>query len=243
MMTTEYNQYLPEPVVCKGAYLLSLFIGLLTASSLAYQTYQSYLTLEKATSEIELLTQAQSNALNLVQTEIPRPVVPMEQVADINLFGQFVEVVEAAPVIKFEELPETQLNLILRAAFTDSETHKSSAVIEADGQPTSEDGNYRYYVNEMLPGDAVLFAVNKDSVVLKRGDEYETLHFPGYTQPLKLTKPQRSTLATAPRPTHRSRSSVEQEESVVIMSPPAELSFSPQVNMNLQERLANLRGQ
>ena len=243
MKPTEYNQFLPESVVCKGALLLSMFIGLLTVSSLVYQTYHSYLALEKAASEIDILNQEQSNAQNLVQTEIPRQIVPMEQVADLNLFGQFVEVVEVAPVIKFEELPETQLNLILRAAFTDSETHKSSAVIEADDQPQSEESDHRYYINEMLPGDAVLFAINIDSVVLKRGDEYETLHFPGSTQPLKLNRPQRPTLATIPRPTSRQLSNVEPEETAVTMSPTAELSFSPRVSMNLQERLANLRGQ
>ena len=70
-------------------------------------------------------------------------------------------------------LPQTQLQLLLRGVFTSSNPRLASAIIEIPGQKT-----HAYKVNSTVYGDAKLHAVHKDRIVLSRDGQLETLYFP-----------------------------------------------------------------
>ena len=93
----------------------------------------------------------------------------LEQVAALHLFG---DVAANVVVPQTTEIPKTDLKLVLVGAMTDSDPQKASALIEADQQTR------RFFIGDNIPGGAILHEVLSDSVVLKRGDRFETLLFP-----------------------------------------------------------------
>lgn len=92
-----------------------------------------------------------------------------EQIAELHLFGQ-VPINSVAPPIVPK--PKTYFKFVLVGAMTMSDVKESSALIQVNNQTE------RFYVGDTLPDDATLYSVLPDSVVLKRGESYETLLFP-----------------------------------------------------------------
>lgn len=94
-----------------------------------------------------------------------------EQIAELHLFGQ-VPTNSVAPLIVVPT-PKTYFNLVLVGAMAMSDAKESSALIQVNNQTE------RFYVGDALPDGATLHNVLHNSVVLKRGESYETLLFPG----------------------------------------------------------------
>ena len=104
-----------------------------------------------------------------VTREAPAPKVPdAADISQLNLFG--APEPEQAPVEV--EAPETHLDLVLEGVFVSANPNASTAIIAA-GRQAGE----LFYPGELLPGDAVLTAVQEDQVLLTRGGVLETLRF------------------------------------------------------------------
>lgn len=110
------------------------------------------------------------NTLKLKLVGEPTSGIQLEQIATLHLFGDVAANIVVPPPPN--ELPKTDLKLILVGAMTDSDPQKASALIQADSQTR------RFYVGDNIPGGAVLHEVLDDAVVLKRDSRYETLPFP-----------------------------------------------------------------
>lgn len=87
-----------------------------------------------------------------------------------NFFG----LADAEPELVVEDLPETELALILRGAFMGADQQAAGAIIEDENTKIANN----YYVGEALPGEATLKAIYADRVVLSRNGLLETLYFP-----------------------------------------------------------------
>ncbi len=87
-----------------------------------------------------------------------------EQIASAELFGR---------AANSNNLPETSLQLTLRAVFAAREANQASAVIE-----TSDGRAQVIKVGASVGGDAVLQEVHENRVVLSRNGVLETLLFP-----------------------------------------------------------------
>ncbi len=87
-----------------------------------------------------------------------------------NFFG----LAEAKPELQVENLPETELNLVLRGAFVGSSQETAGAIIENEDTKITD----HYYVGEKLADLAELKAIYADRVVLERNGLLETLYFP-----------------------------------------------------------------
>ena len=95
-----------------------------------------------------------------------------EQIDAANLFGRAVDQ---------NNLPQTNLQLILRAVFAASNPHLASAVIE-----TSDGRAQVIKVGGSIGGDAVLQEVHDNRVVLSRSGVLETLFFPAPQESTEL---------------------------------------------------------
>ena len=96
------------------------------------------------------------------------------EVAELNLFGEFKQTAVVPHPAEFDNVPKTKLDLILNAVFADSTEARASAVIAAQNNTQAK----RYFISEILPGNAVLYAIYPDHVILKRGEQLEKLVFP-----------------------------------------------------------------
>ncbi len=102
----------------------------------------------------------------------------VQRLARANVFGVVaknkpVAVVEKKqPKVDVESLPETKLKLTLKGAFKGGEDAASYALI-SQGRGKEK----VYYIDDRVSGGAVLYAVNADNVVLKKGSRLEALSF------------------------------------------------------------------
>jgi general secretion pathway protein C len=108
-------------------------------------------------------------ATNPSTQQVQSPVEPVNFSA-VQLFGSAS--VQPTAVAQ-QDIPDTRLKLELKGAFSSSEASRASALVSEKGKTAK-----RYYVNESLPGDAVLTQVNSDYITLSRGGQLEVLRFP-----------------------------------------------------------------
>lgn len=95
---------------------------------------------------------------------------PKVNLSELHLFGN----PGSQPVAKAQQnIPDTRLQLELKGAFTSSNTASASALVAEKGKTAK-----RYYVNDSLPGGAVLTQVDSDHITLSRGGNLEVLRFP-----------------------------------------------------------------
>ncbi len=94
--------------------------------------------------------------------------------AELNLFGEVRQMTGITPAVEFSNVPKTKLDLTLNAVFTGTTPAEASAVIAAQNNGLAK----RYFINEILPGNAVLYGIYPDHVILKRGEHLEKLVFP-----------------------------------------------------------------
>ncbi len=243
------DQGLEQPMT-RNAVIALILIICLAICSFGYQGFLFYKRIQELSNPVATLATEQVSEPN-----IDSPAIPIAEVASINLFGIYQEVVEPPPepTPELENLPETTLQLTLNGAFTHSDDTKSSAIIsamESRSEFEGADGGHYYFINDVLPGNAVLYAVNRDSVILKRGDTYETLHFPGYARPIIDPTPRPQSMAgrisdsLLPSSTAGAIATNEStsNESLAATPSPSDANHSD-VRQSIQDRLARLRAQ
>lgn len=106
-------------------------------------------------------------------TEPDTMAMSAREVAQLNLFGQLRQPAAVNPA-RFAQAPKTKLDLTLNAVFANTEPPLASAVIATDNNSLAK----RYFLGEALPGQAVLYAIHPEYVVLERGGRLEKLVFP-----------------------------------------------------------------
>lgn len=103
---------------------------------------------------------------------------PEQQVkaSDVALFGLASTSGTSEPV-DTENLPETNLRLVLRGVLAADGDFPGSALIEDSSAITDV-----YLVGDELPGNAVLRSVHANRVIINRSGKLENLYFPELTE-------------------------------------------------------------
>lgn len=122
------------------------------------------------------LNHISQNDINLPSgTETTPPSNPerhfISSITALNLFGVSREPVAPAPVP--ENLPETNLRLVLRGVAASSDNSRSSAMIEGSNGKVEN-----YFVGNKVEGAATIDSIHNDRIVLERRGRLETLYFP-----------------------------------------------------------------
>lgn len=123
---------------------------------------------------VSIETAASAPRLAQPQTRESGEEMSPREVAELNLFGKVKQLTVVAPAAKLDNVPKTRLDLTLNAVFADSAEARASAVIAVQNNTQAK----RYFVGEILPGNALLYAIYPDHVILKRGEQLEKLIFP-----------------------------------------------------------------
>ena len=118
--------------------------------------------------------------------------VNFQTIVDAHLFGVAgAEPVQTAAI----DAPETRLNLKLRGTLAAGDDSMAHAII-ADGNGKDN----VYFVNDSLPGGAVLHEVYPDRVILNRAGTLETLRLPKLSESLGNQSSSSSRRTTNARP-------------------------------------------
>jgi general secretion pathway protein C len=111
-----------------------------------------------------------------------RPYQRLGSLVELNLFGEENKAPVNEPVKVADNLPQTKLKLTLIGVITSTEEGKDSALIK-DGNRTK-----RYFINDKIQGNVSLYQVNRDSVVIKRGENLEELKYPKVVSSGKVSR-------------------------------------------------------
>lgn len=144
--------------------ILAIVAGLGMISATAWQAYglwQSATVAETGTSP--------SATQNNQQTDRQ---VPDLSLASVYMFGNEDEA-GTAPEADIDNLPETNLKLVLRGVMSASGDFPGSALVEDNERQTEA-----YLVGDELPGSAILRQVRPDRVIIERSGALENLFFP-----------------------------------------------------------------
>lgn len=98
--------------------------------------------------------------------------VPELSLASVHMFGN-EDQAEAAPEADIDNLPETNLKLVLRGVMSASGDFPGSALVEDNKRQTEA-----YLVGDELPGNAKLRTVRHDRIIIERSGALENLFFP-----------------------------------------------------------------
>lgn len=110
--------------------------------------------------------------VTVISGAAPRASGPgLDSLAGLHLFGEAgaVSVANDAPI----DAPETRLKFTLKGVFADSRSESAMAIIDSDGK---DEKSYR--VGDVVAGAATLHQILADRVILKRGEQLETLYLP-----------------------------------------------------------------
>ena len=113
---------------------------------------------------------------------------PVDQIADLHLFGKPPAAGVARPIDETERLRETPLSLVLHGVFVADEAAASTALIASKGRAAEA-----YNVGDRIPGNARLEEVYWDRVVIRRGRVSELIRFEekgGFVVPRSTSAPQ-----------------------------------------------------
>lgn len=109
----------------------------------------------------------------------------LPDIASWHLFGARPPAAIAAGQVA--NLPVTTLQLTLEGLFADTVTKEAKALIAPPGRPSEA-----YGVGDALPGDATVYQILDDGVILERNGHLEKLTLP--IQPLKFGSEPTSTI-------------------------------------------------
>ncbi|TVP60272.1 MAG: general secretion pathway protein GspC [Halomonadaceae bacterium] len=143
--------------------LAAITLGTLVAAAGSWQGYAMY---QQWRSPPPL--QQESNATP--QRRSPALEVAL---AELTLFGTPRPEDETAELVETDNLPETNLRLILRGVMAGEMNTRNNALVEGPDRETA-----LYHVGEVLPGNATLRNVHRRRIVIERNGALETLHFP-----------------------------------------------------------------
>lgn len=144
--------------------LLAIIAVLGMVSATAWQAYgfwQSEATASAAASNPVAADRQQS-----------RQQVPDVSLSSISMFGN-KDQTEGTIEEDIDNLPETNLQLVLRGVMSASGEFPGSALIEDSKRVTEA-----YVVGDELPGNATLRKVRPDRIIIERGGALENLYFP-----------------------------------------------------------------
>ncbi len=144
-----------------GILLFLLIVAMI--STLALQSYYFIQPLQQQTSSAQQPTNSITAA----------PSRPQRNVSEYKLFGTPTKDQPEPKIAETENLPKTNLRLILRGASSSDDINKASALIEGPDKET-----LKYVVNDSLPGNAKLKSVYEKRVVIERNGRLENLYFP-----------------------------------------------------------------
>ncbi|WP_406827859.1 type II secretion system protein N [Microbulbifer sp. ARAS458-1] len=92
---------------------------------------------------------------------------------DTPFFGRAQAEAQNQRVVNLENIPVTQLQLVLSGVLGNSSGAQGSALIAEKGKPAQ-----RYYVGDQLPGGAEVYKVAVDHIVLSLDGKMEKLTYP-----------------------------------------------------------------
>ncbi|MEH6357431.1 MAG: type II secretion system protein N [Pseudomonadales bacterium] len=129
----------------------------------------------------------------------------IREIVAMNMFGTTSSEVEV--VANHQDIPETNLKLSLKGAFSHSDPKQASALIASDKNKRAE----LYFIDAELPGSATLKEVHPSYVVLNRAGRLEKLLFfrsQGLIDPdrNKVHRSQSQNNNAAPKNTNKNRS-------------------------------------
>jgi type II secretory pathway component PulC len=158
MLSTSANTQFQASKAAAVALWLCLLASLGAVSWEVYRDFSSLKSIPAARS-LSAQTQVSNNASN-----------PAINLSELHLFGNPTS---QAVTRAQQDIPDTRLQLELKGAFTSSNAASASALVSEKGKTAK-----RYYVNDSLPGGAVLTQVDSDHITLSRGGNLEVLRFP-----------------------------------------------------------------
>lgn len=139
-----------------------------------------------------------------------------------KLFGRLPKTTETMSPTNSEELPITELALVLVGVFVDEDVNRARAIIRIDGEE-------RYVMSGANLNDtSKLIKVEKDSIVLEREGVYERLYF----EHIDVSKLESQSLVADNAETRL----LENETSAGDLEQP----FVPETNQQIRERMAAL---
>lgn len=174
--------------------ILALLAGVAMISLTAWQGYRFWLTAGGQ--------EQQYSARPLVAEQAAERTLPGVNLESLALFGSASG--EDAPAQEnTENLPETNLRLLLRGVLAADGEFPGSALIEDDSGSTEA-----YLVGEALPGNATLRSVHPNRVIIQRSGALENLYFPDSENRSGLSvRASQRTTSTPPTPAPPTQSS------------------------------------
>jgi len=148
--------------------LPNITLLLLVPAMIAALSLQAYYLFIPANNEANNQAQAVKNTIIEVK--------PARDIKKYKLFGTPTSANKQQAVVKTENLPKTNLRLILRGVSASSSTDENksaSALIEGPDKET-----LNYSINNTLPGNAKLRSVYEKRIVIERNGRLENLYFP-----------------------------------------------------------------
>jgi len=148
--------------------LPSITLILLVPAMIAALSFQAYTIFAPANNESSNTIQAVKQTTTKTQ--------PTRDIKKYKLFGTPTSANTQQTVAKTENLPKTNLRLVLRgvSASASSDGDKTaSALIEGPNKET-----LKYSINSALPGNAKLRSVYEKRIVIERNGRLENLYFP-----------------------------------------------------------------
>jgi len=135
-------------------------VALIFLSLNGYAFWRGYQDLKRTVSTKAVVDQDQSSER------------PIASIVDLNLFGKKEDKATIVAIVT-EDLPETNLKLILRGISATNADDSSGALIEGPDRQTEF-----FRIGDNMPGNAVLHAVFANRVVIDRNGRFENLYFP-----------------------------------------------------------------
>lgn len=144
--------------------LLAIIAVLGMVSATAWQAYGFW--------QSETAASARARNPAVTENRQSQQQVPDVSLSSISMFGHKSQT-EETPEEDLDNLPETNLQLMLRGVMSASGEFPGSALVEDNKRITEA-----YVVGDELPGNATLRAVRPDRIIIERSGALENLYFP-----------------------------------------------------------------
>ncbi len=163
-----WRSYSPAELAASASVRLPFWVSALLAIGIAYYLARLFWLLVPVGDGVEWTAStapAAASTSSAVTTDY-------ESIAKAHLFGESSAELNPAPV-ETVDAPDTRMNLQLRGTVATDDASKAHAII-ADGTGNED----VFFINDPIPGGAVLHRVLYDRVILNRGGILETLRLP-----------------------------------------------------------------
>ena len=163
----QWRSYSPAELAASASLRLPFWVSALLAIGIAYYLAQLFWLLIPAGDGVEWTASTAP-----ATTTTPTATTDYISIVEAHLFGKSSGDVTPAPVDTVDA-PDTRMNLQLRGTVAANDASKAHAIIaDGTGKETV------FFINDPIPGGAVLHQVFPDRVILNRGGILETLRLP-----------------------------------------------------------------